>query len=331
MAYRVDIVTVGSQEVYRLHDEDSGAVASILPGYGFNLFDLQLPVAGTVRPIIFANPDFAGSPTRPGRNGIPVLFPFPNRIRDAKYDFRGKSYELIPNKPPHAIHGFAIDAPWDLREFTASSSYATILGRFQISLQSPQSVGRWPADAILEMRYTLSGRSLTLDITVENPSQVDLPYGFGVHSYFHLPLDKGGDPARTRVVLPASEIWVQDESIPTGEKTPVAGRLDFREGQSMAGLEIDEIFTGLQYGQDNQGVCRLIDETLGAEVRLVFDRNFRELVVFTPPGPGGVIAVEPYTQTADAIHLQARGIDAGLRILAPGGVDTMRLAIETAW
>ena len=74
----------------------------------------------------------------------------------------------------------------------------------------------------------------------------------------------------------------------------------------------------------------MVDSALNAEFRLGFDRHFRELVVFTPPfGGGTLIAVEPYTQTTDAINLEARGIDTGLRVLGHGQSETMTIAMET--
>ena len=53
--------------------------------------------------------------------------------------------------------------------------------------------------------------------------------------------------------------------------------------------------------------------------RLVVEaaRDFRELVVFTPPHREA-ICFEPYTCITDAINLEQRGVDAGLRVLAPG-------------
>ena len=60
-----------------------------------------------------------------------------------------------------------------------------------------------------------------------------------------------------------------------------------------------------------------------------FDRNFRELVVYTPAQPRGVISLEPYTQTTDAINLQPKGIDAGLRVLGHNQRATMKILMET--
>jgi aldose 1-epimerase len=44
---------------------------------------------------------------------------------------------------------------------------------------------------------------------------------------------------------------------------------------------------------------------------------FREVVVFTPPHRQA-FCIEPYTCTTDAVNLQARGIDAGWRVLPAG-------------
>ncbi|MBX6313558.1 MAG: aldose 1-epimerase, partial [Isosphaeraceae bacterium] len=246
--------------------------------------------------------------------------------RAAHYRFGGKEYQLPLNRMPNAIHGFAIEAAWDVIAQEARAEGASITGRYQISQQSPEMLRHWPADAVLQMRYTLAEGRLRLEITVSNPTADDLPFGFGIHPYFRLPFEPGGDPARTAVILPASQYWVLQDYLPTGERRPVDDRLDFRQGKPIQGLKLDDVLTGLP---EDGGVCRLIDQNLKAEFRLVFDRHFRELVVFTPPAPEGVIAIEPYTQTTDAINLQARGIDAGLRVLKHGQQADMTLVLET--
>ncbi len=328
MSYRVAVERRGEREIYRLFDDASGASAAVLPSYGFNLFDLRLPAAGRVWPVVVSAEGWEEHPDKPARHGFPVLFPFPNRIRDAAYSFEGKDYTLAPTKPPHAIHGFALEADWEVTDHAAGPDGATLAARFQISKQAPAALTSWPADALLEMRYTLAGRKLTLDIVASNPSDRPLPYGLGFHPYFRLPIDPASDPSKARLVLPAAEEWVIEGGLPTGDRRPVDRRLDFRDGRPIVGLALDDVLTGLAY-EGGIATCRMIDGALGAELRLTFDRGFREIVVFTPPAFPGVIAVEPYTQTTDAIHLAARGVDGGLRVLPPGGSDTMMVALET--
>ncbi|MFO0887804.1 MAG: aldose 1-epimerase [Isosphaeraceae bacterium] len=328
MAFRVTTEKRGSQTVYMLHDLASGASAAVLPAHGFNLFDLRLPVAGEVRPVLFAAEDFDENPRSGAGNGIPILFPYPNRVRNATFTFQGHTYSLPATNAPNAIHGFAVNAPWDVVEHAADSKSAWITGRYQISRNTPELLDRWPTDAILQVSYRLAERRLTMSVEVTNPTARDLPYGFGIHPYFRMPFEPGGDLDRTRVILPASRYWVLDHFLPTGEILPVDARLDFRQGQPMSGLRLDDVLTGLEFA-DGRGTCRLVDLARKAEFRLSFDRNFRELVVYTPPTRPGVISLEPYTQTTDAINLSGKGVDAGLRVLGHGAHEALTLAMET--
>jgi aldose 1-epimerase len=311
-----------------LYDDGSGASASVLPSYGFNLFDLRLPVAGEVRPLLVSAPGFADAPSGPGGNGTPILFPFPNRIREGSFSFGGKAFHLTRNNGPNAIHGFVYDRAWEVVEHRATADEAFVVGRFQLSKHAPEVADKWPADFVIQVRYALAGRCLTMSTTISNPTADDLPYGFGIHPYFRLPFPPGGDPSRTKVVVPASKTWVLKDFLPTGEVLPVDARLDFREGRPIQGLKLDDVLTGLDF-QGDEGVCRLIDLEKGGEFQLGFDRSFRELVVYTPPGKPDVISIEPYTQTTDAINLQAGGVDAGLRVLGHGRSDVLELTMQT--
>ena len=328
MAHRVSTESRAGRIVYTLHDDATGSSASILPSYGLNLFDLQLPAAGRLRRVIVAAADFVENPRNPARNGTPILFPYPNRVRDGRFSFQGQEYHLPVNAPPNAIHGFALDARWDVIELQTGATEARLTGSYQISRNSPGRSAHWPTDAILQVCYALSGRRLTMTTIVNNPTAEELPYGFGIHPYFSLPLSPDGDPAETRVSLPASQFWVLRDFLPTGDRRDVDERLDFRKGQPRKGLKLDDVLTGLTF-EGKRCVCRLVDQALKAEIRLSFDRNFRELVVYTPPDRGNLISLEPYTQTTDAINLQARGVDAGLRRLGHDQRDMLTIVMET--
>lgn len=331
MAHQVETRKAGDHTIHVLRDEKSGAEASVHVGYGFNLFDLKLPVGaeGKVQPILFAVEGFAEKPSSPGHSGIPVLFPFPNRIRDAKYRFEHKEYTLKANNGPNAIHGYALNVPWEVVQFEATDKAAIIEGRFQLSRHNPDALSLWPTDAVLQMRYSLSGNALTLDIQVSNPTAKPLPYGFGLHPYFHLPLTPDGDSALTQVILPAAQQWVLKDFLPIGELQPVDDRLDFRQGKPLQNLKLDDVLTGVALDNNNQVVCRLVDNQAKTEFRMTCSSHFRELVVFTPGWADKVISVEPYTQTTDAINLQPKGINAGLRVLNHGQQESMRIVFST--
>ena len=58
-----------------------------------------------------------------------------------------------------------------------------------------------------------------------------------------------------------------------------------------------------------------------------FDRAFRECVVYTPPHREA-ICIEPYTCVPDSLQLERQGVNAGLRVLAPGESFQTRIDIR---
>ena len=167
-----------------------------------------------------------------------------------------------------------------------------------------------------------------MTITVSNPTAANFPYGFGIHPYFRIPFPPGGDPARTQVILPASKYWVLENFLPTGEIRPVDARLDFRRASRVPGKSSTTSSQGCNFTIDVASPAWLTPRKK-ANFGSTFDDGFRELVVYTPPQKPDVLAVEPYTQTTDAINLQATGKDAGLRTLGHGRQDTFTLTMET--
>ena len=96
MGHRIGTETRGRQTIYTLHDDESGASASVLPSYGFNLFDLRLPLAGEVRPVIVAADDFAENPRGGAGNGIPISFPIPTGSVNGT--FRSRAHFKLPHQ-----------------------------------------------------------------------------------------------------------------------------------------------------------------------------------------------------------------------------------------
>ena len=116
------------------------------------------------------------------------------------------------------------------------------------------------------------------------------------------------------------EKWALAESLPTGERRPVDPADDLNAPRRFADLQLDDVLTGVPSDPDNaEGLCdRGVVRSGGAALSLRASPAFREVVVFTPPHRQA-FCVEPYTCTTDAINLQARGVDAGLLVLPPGG------------
>jgi len=300
-----------------LQDTQTGSTARIDPQRGFNCYDFTAVVDGRQVRVIDADPNFEQGAGSPSGDGIPILFPYPNRIREGRYVWDDREYAVPPSRVRHdpdgnAIHGFCLDRAWRVEE----SSDTSVVGLFQLSADAPDRLECWPGDFVLRVRYTVRGASLLMEVDVANPGPNPLPWGFGTHPYFRLPLSGDSHPKRCLIEVPAGEAWELERCLPTGGRAAVEPGKDLREGAYFDVLQLDDVLTGLTAREDTIE-CRIVDEQAGLEVVQRCPADFREMVVYTPSGRDAV-CIEPYTCLTDAIRLQQRGVDAGLRVLAPG-------------
>jgi aldose 1-epimerase len=300
----------GEVTVWQLKGPE-GVTAEVCPALGFNCYRWH----ASGRELLFCDPHFFED-GRPTRSGIPVLFPFPNRIRDGRFTWAGKTYQLPLNDPAqkNAIHGFACRSPWRVVGQGADADSAWLTGEFQASVDAPESRSLWPADHHLRVTCRLFNDRLQLEARVENPDQVPLPFGLGYHPYFRVPEPAGGGSPDAEVVAPAQSFWQLEESLPTGAVLAVGDHLNSPRPHHE--LDLDEVLTRLDLTPDpvSEGLCWR--GRVGG-LNLYAAPAFRELVVFTPPHRRA-LCLEPYTCTTDAINLQPRGFDAGLIVLPPG-------------
>lgn len=298
-----------------LENPRTGATAAILPEAGFTCYSLELPAGAQKIQVLDYGPQFPATGLHPTRNGIPLLFPFPNRIRDARYVWDGKQYELTDihqDGQGNAIHGLVVDRPWRVLEQNRSSA----IGQFQLSVDAPDRRAVWPADFIIEVGYELQDEGLRCELRVANLDRVPLPWGFGTHSYFRVPLSPTSSRGQCLIQAPAAEEWELIGCLPTGKRRPVAGTKDLRDGQPLEGLQLDDALTDVT-AEGGRITTVVMDPEAGWQITQVTGSVFRELVVYTPPH-GRSVCLEPYTCVTDAINLSAKGIDTGWQVLPPG-------------
>jgi len=292
----------------------SGATARVLPEAGFTCYSLKIPVGPLVVDVLDSEPNFAETGERPTRNGIPLLFPFPNRVRAGRYQFGGRSYELTGLRLDdfgNIIHGMVFDRPWRVVELRENA----VTGRFQLSVDAPERRALWSADFIIDVRYELLEASLHCDLRIQNPDKVPLPWGFGTHAYFKVPMSPTSRRGNCIVQVSARRQWELVDNLPTGRLLPLTGHRDLREGQELRDLKFDDVYTDLEV-RERQISAAVLDPAAGIQITQTTDAAFRELVVFTPPH-GRSVCLEPYTCVTDAINMPAPA-DSGLQILAPG-------------
>jgi aldose 1-epimerase len=302
--------------VYTLMRPDVGSLAEVWPAHGFNC--LRWRAGG--HELLYSAPDWADNPV-PTRSGVPILFPFPNRIRDGTFANHGRRYELPKNDSSraNAIHGFAPRNPWRVSGYGADMTGAWVHGDFQLTSDAPDAAGLWPGDGMLSVVYRLAPDRLRIEMRVRNTGEGPFPFGVGLHPYFRLP---SPDVGRYVLHAPARSVWSLAESLPTGERHRVPDELNWNRPRTIAGTQLDTVYGDLGAIREDAGGL-LLRATLGdadrpGRLELWTTGEFRESVLFTPPHRGAV-CLEPYTCVTDAANLQARGIDAGWRELPVGG------------
>ena len=301
---------------------DGHTLAVIVPSLGFTCIEFVTHVHGQRVSVLDSDPAFLTGTCRPGRSGIPLLFPFPNRIRDGRFTHRGKTSKVPPPAWfPQTIHGFALDQPWRVIDSTPHS----LTGEFLLSRDAPERRAQWPADARLIVKYSVEPARLRAEIIIENPDAVPLPWGFGTHPYFTLPLGSGS--AEECVIhAAAAEQWELVQCFPTGQRVSPSSEKDLRSGWRYGSCALDDVYTGLEV-VDGMITHSIDDPASRLRMTQRCSPEFRELVMFTPPGRSA-ICLEPYTCTTDAANLQSGGLDAGWRELAPGEQASLWFEIE---
>jgi aldose 1-epimerase len=297
-------------EVYTLRAPD-GATAEVAPALGCNCFAFAdaLPV---LEPIPFA--EFRQKPTS---YGIPVLFPFPNRIKDGRFTFAGRTYEVNPPR-----HGFVRDKPWRVVGHGASNEAgAWLTAAFDARDYAEQVLAQFPFPFRLTVTYRLQDGALTMETVAQNVGDADMPAGFGIHPYFR-------KPERGSLVVPAAQRWELAESLPTGRLLEVEGAYDLRRATSLADMQLDDIFTGIGADTDGLTRCVLTDEEAGRQTIVEFDRRqFPHVVVYTPPPPRRAVCVEPNTCPTDAFNLQTRGVESNVLVIGAGAEESFNVRI----
>jgi aldose 1-epimerase len=313
-----------------LADRAAGTSARIVPELGFNCYRFTVVHRGRPVEVLWSEAGFAEGHARASSSGIPILFPFPGRIPGTTLDYGGKAYPLTAGDGRgNAIHGFALDRPWRVLERSDTQA----VGQFQMSVDDPARAGSWPADFRLTTTIRLSGGALSIDTLIENPDKAPLPYGLGLHPYFHVPL-AGDDAAACLITIPANEVWELRNMLATGRRLPARARGDVQHGIAFGDTQFDDVFTALRKDQPasdtalrGAATATIAEPPGGVVVRVEMGEGFRECVVYNPPHREA-ICIEPYTCVPSAIVLQPRGIDAGLQIMPPGG--SARLAMRIA-
>ncbi len=249
----------------------------------------------------------------PFRSGIPILFPWPGRIAGGRFTFAGRECVLPINEPTrgNAIHGLVYN-----RRFRMNRRGPYYLSAELDSASDPELARIWPFPFVLEIDYEI-GNGLRMRASVTNSGTSAMPFGLGAHPYFHAPLGNRAGRESIALTIDADRRWELDAGlIPTGRCEPVTGDYDLRRPAMLDNRAFDDVFMRSNSSASTPA-ARLVDPAMRIAVELWAAPAFREIVVYAPR-ERNVVSMEPYTCAPDAFNLAARGISAGMLVLAPG-------------
>jgi len=235
-----------------------------------------------------------------------LLMPWPNRIRDGRYSFGGKDYQLGLTEPArhNASHGLARWAAWTPVEVAADA--VTLAYRVMAQTGYP-----WTLD--LRVTYAVDDGGLTVTQSATNRASSPAPYASGAHPY----LGAGPGPIDGWTLhLPAATRCLTDDErlLPTGVEDVTGTDYDYRTPRPVGGTVFNHAFTDLE--RDADGVATVGLDGPDGTTELWVDDHHGWLLVYSADDTGSPrvsLAVEPMTAPVDAYNSGE-----GLVTLEPG-------------
>lgn len=243
--------------------------------------------------------------------GIPILYPWANRLSASTYGVDGAVVSLTVGtggvradehgKPIHGVlaaySGWLVTAMSD-NSLTAVLDYG---GR-------PRLLVSFPFPHVLTQQITLVDRTLAIETTVMPTTAASVPLCFGYHPYFQIP---GVPREEWRLTSPdMRRLPVDNWGIPTGETENWIGTT-----APLEDIAYDDGFDNVPDG----ALFALAGGERSVEVK--FEKGYPAAQLFAPPTEG-LVAIEPMTAPTDAL---SRG---SYRYAAPGKPEAMRFSIK---
>lgn len=246
--------------------------------------------------------------------GIPLLYPWANRLAALRYVAASKGVVLDAKSPVLHFddHGLPMHGvPWGQLHWEILVAQPNSF-RARLNWDSEDLLAVFPFPHHLEMAGTLTAGSLTLATTVAADVGSPVPISFGFHPYFGIP---GLPREQWRLQLPAMRSLTLDtRGIPTGTDQPFAwfdealGEKNFDNGFALLEDQSSFFLAGA-----------------GHKITVTFLEGYRYTQIFAPKGKD-FIAIEPMTAPTSALTSGT-----GLRLLESGAIfrAAFRIAVQS--
>ena len=277
---------------YKLTDHSLDSSVAILPLHGASLhaWNLALP-EGPIN-IIDNYTDRQALEDEFDRSYKSAkLSPFVCRIRDGKYEWRGRPHEFAKKfNDGSAIHGLLFNKEFTVVEYMADDKGAQLVLQFEYDKDDPA----YPLRYTCRVSYTLkAGNRLSVATTLENTGEGEIPIADGWHPYFSL----GGTIDDYQLRFSADHMLEFDTALlPTGRYVK---NDSFTEGSLLGNRFLDNCF--LVTRKENEPVCTVSNQASGISLSFLTDSSYPYLQIFTP-GHRKSIAIENLSSAPDCFN-----------------------------
>lgn len=275
-------------------DPARNLLAAVAPDLGSNFYRLR---AGE-HELLHCEPEKL---KRREHTGTFVLWPFPNRVRDKQYTYRGQHYSFVnvPRTQGALIHGLVYDRSWTYEQPSASQQGATVTTFVEMNASSPY-YDAYPFASRLALTYMLTSSGITVTYSVHNTGTQPLPYGFALHPYFNLL--SGAE--HTLVTLPAACVMEADQDLlPTGRlldlHSVMYAMFNLDRPTPVSQLKLDHVYTRLPSERE----AFINYNGLGLRLHVTASEDFTHTVIYTPGNGSPYFCLENQTCSTDAINL----------------------------
>jgi aldose 1-epimerase len=313
--YSAERATEDGMEVLVLRDARAKTEVKIAPKIGNNAYSMKVNGKDL---LFFPYSKLSEWLAKPGMAGNPYLAPWANRIEGESYWVGGKQYLLNAglgnfrkdgNGLP--IHGLIVYAKdWEVVSLKSNDANGAVAVSRLVHHRDAGRAAQFPFAHTTEMTYRLKGGVLEVETSIANESSQAMPIMVGYHTYYQVP---GVPRDQWKVHVAAREHVVLGPKLtPTGETKPVA----VPDPMSLAGTQLDDVFTGLAKGAD--GWTPFWVEGGGKRVTVEYGPKYTVSVIYAPPGRE-FICFEPMTGVTNQFNLAHAGKFAGLlQTVEPG-------------
>lgn len=275
----------------------------IAPDVGASIFALQTRSGEDWHAVLRATPAEALEQRNPSPFSSFTLAPFSNRIRNARFTFQGRDYQLRPTSSDgNTQHGDVRGRLWTVVQADEQM--------LECRLDTKDfSDFNYPFPFVMSAVYRLDGNDLHTKLALTNTGSEAMPAGFGLHPYFNRFLAGSGE---VQLGFKAAGLYRTDDTfMPNEGMKPIPDAFDFSAPRAAGDQSLNHLYGGWD------GRASLEWPGSGLRVEMICGAVFSHLVVFT--APDGSLAVEPVTHATDGFNLMARGVEGtGVKVLEPG-------------